>query len=1056
MTRSFSVVTVLLMISSWVSGQCTISPTLKLNGETGTTCGVTALAVTGNIFGGSATKVSITENGAGTVAPASATKTPFTFTYTPKAADAGKKVVITVTTDNPLGLPCAAAKATFTISVNATPTAPVPGTITKPTCVLATGSVVLNGLPSTGTWTVTRTPGGVTTPGTGTSATISGIPSGTFTFSVTAATGCTSPASSNVVIPAQPESPASPVQTVDCALGSGKAVVKVTSPAGTGLTYSLDGSTFQSGVSFSNVANGSHSITVKNASGCTTTGASFQVSCGCTNPPSVTLGGSSGSTCGIAPVTVSGNSFGGSATSVTITDNGSGAVSPVSSTTKPFSFTYTPVAADANKTVTITITTNNPLGTPCTAATATYVINVNAIPTAPLVATITQPTCSVATGSVVLNGLPATGTWTLTRSPGGVITTGTGTSSTVSGLPAGTYIYTVAVAGCVSPVSGNVVINTQPIIPPPPTVGTITQPSCSVSTGSVQLTGLPSTGTWTITRSPGGVTTSGTGTSTTITGLNPGTYTFTVTGTSGCTSAASSNAVISDQTANTPAPVPGTITQPTCTVSTGSVILTGLPAAGSWTVMRNPGSASTTGTGTSITIGNLPEGTYTFTVTNSSGCISAPSSTVEIKPQPAIPPAPLVGLITPPACTLPTGSVVLNGLPATGTWTLTRYPGTLATTGSGTSTTVSGLISGDYNFTITDANGCISALSATVNITQQPVAPSPPVIGTITQPVFDVPTGSVVLTGLPNSTWVLTLSPGNVAIPGTGVTKTIYGLAPGTYSFTVTNPEGCTSASSSSFVISSLPGAPVLVITNPAPVCYPATIDLRNPAITKGSTANLTYSYWTDPSATTQYKSPESAIDGTYYIKGTTTDGEFSVKPVVVKVFQPPVAFAGPDQVLDYRFETTMAAELGNNFESGLWSVISGTGEFSDSTYTRTTVSGLSKYDNKFLWKVTNGICPVVSDTVVITVNDLKIPTLITPNMDGKNDFLIIKGSDAIGKTSLIIFDRRGSLIYKSENYDNSWNGFDQYGKPVPEDTYFYVVKSESGKTVKGFVVIRR
>ena len=36
-------------------------------------------------------------------------------------------------------------------------------------------------------------------------------------------------------------------------------------------------------------------------------------------------------------------------------------------------------------------------------------------PPAPIVGTITQPTCTMATGSVDLSGLPASGTWTLTR-----------------------------------------------------------------------------------------------------------------------------------------------------------------------------------------------------------------------------------------------------------------------------------------------------------------------------------------------------------------------------------------------------------------------------------------------------------------------------------------------------------------------------------------------------------------------------------------------------------------------------------------------------------------
>jgi len=62
----------------------------------------------------------------------------------------------------------------------------------------------------------------------------------------------------------------------------------------------------------------------------------------------------------------------------------------------------------------------------------------------------------------------------------------------------------------------------------PPTVGTITQPTCTTPTGSVTLTGLPATGNWLITQVPGGNTTIGSGTSTTITGLGANTYSYTV------------------------------------------------------------------------------------------------------------------------------------------------------------------------------------------------------------------------------------------------------------------------------------------------------------------------------------------------------------------------------------------------------------------------------------------------------------------------------------------------------------------------------------------------
>ena len=851
-----------------------------------------------------------------------------------------------------------------------TPTPPVVGTITQPTCVVATGSVVLSGLPSGGTWTVIRNPGGVTTSGTGTSTTITGLPAnGTYKFTVTNASGCTSPESGNVVIGSQPPSPETPVFTIDCSQGAGKAIITITSPLGSDIRYSLDNGPFQASTSFNNVLNGPHFISVRNSLGCVTVSPTFSVSCGCANPPTVTLSSTSGSTCGTTAITVSGNTFGGSATSVTLAENGAGTLVPASTSTSPFSFIYTPASGDIGKVVTITVTTNNPLGAPCIAASATYTLTVNAIPAAPSIGTRTHPTCLIPTGSVILNGLPATGTWTLNRSPDGVITTGTGTSTTVTGLNPGTYTFTVTTeAGCTSPSSANVVINAQPPTPTPPVIGTITQPTCATSTGSVVLTGLPSSGTWTVTRTPGGVT--------------------------------------------------------------------------------------RTGTGTSITIINIPAGTFTFTVTNSFGCVSGPSAEVVINTQPPTPTPPSVGTITPPTCTESTGSVVLLGLPSSGTWTLTRYPGTITTTGTGTTTLVTGLASGTYNFTVTNQQGCTSLPSANVFIPAQPPTPTAPVIGTITQPTYTVPTGSVVLSGLPSGTWTITRYPGEVTTTGSGSSRTITGLPAGVFTFTVTNSFGCTSPHSVQVIIST-PGIPTLIITDPPAVCSPATVDITNPDITAGSTPGLTYTYWTDPEATNAYPTPGTATTGTYYIKGTTVSGFFNIQPVNVIVDQRPVADAGPDQILDYILTTILEAtpvEEG----TGTWSVLVGSGTLQDVNDPVTTVTGLTVGRNEFLWTVVNGVCPAVSDKVIIQVNDLVVPTLITPNMDGRNDYFVLRGIENLGKTELIIFDRRGLQVYKNSDYNNDWDGVDYNNNPLPDDTYFYVLKASNGRSMNGYVVIRR
>ncbi|MBZ4033680.1 gliding motility-associated C-terminal domain-containing protein [Flavobacterium sp. 17A] len=76
---------------------------------------------------------------------------------------------------------------------------------------------------------------------------------------------------------------------------------------------------------------------------------------------------------------------------------------------------------------------------------------------------------------------------------------------------------------------------------------------------------------------------------------------------------------------------------------------------------------------------------------------------------------------------------------------------------------------------------------------------------------------------------------------------------------------------------------PTVTITNPLPVCSPATSsDLTAASITDGSSSGLTYTYWTDATATTPLANFTAAVPGTYYIKGTNTSNCFDIKPVVV------------------------------------------------------------------------------------------------------------------------------------------------------------------------------
>ncbi len=603
----------------------------------------------------------------------------------------------------------------------------------------------------------------------------------------------------------------------------------------------------------------------------------------CTNPPTLNLSQLQGSTCTLTPITISNNTFGGSADLVTISSNGSGKTEPVSAATSPFSFTYTPAGGDDGHIVTIVISTNDPPGS-CKPANATFTLMVGSGLQAPQIVRVDQPTCTTSTGTVSLGGLP-------TYSP--------------------------------------------------------------------------------------------------------------------------------------------------------------------WMVTVNPGGQTIQGTGESGTVDNLLAGDYTFTVSLSDFCFSAPSAGAVIAQQPGLPAPPGIRTITAPTCLVATGSVSLSGLPATGSWTLTRYPGTIATNGTGTEFTLTGLPTGTYNFNVTTAEGCTSSLSGTATIPLQPPVPQIPVIDTIIEPTVDIITGSVTLSNLPpEGTWKITRSPGNVVNTGTGIMTTIGSIATGTYTFRVTNSSGCISPESEQAEIS-LPSNPTLMITDPPSVCEPGTADLTAPGITKGSTKGLTLTYWYDAKATIPLEDPSSVPGGTYYIKGTATWGLSDIQPVTASVLQTPVAYAGPDQSIGFQHSTELAAVLDEG-ERGRWHSDSSEVVIADPFDPTSAVSNLSSGLNTLSWIVTNGVCPSDTDKVIIDVGEIMVSTLITPNGDFKNEQFIVEGLESLGKTELTIFDRRGKMLYRNNNYDNSWNGVDYNDEPLISDTYFYVLKSSSGKSYSGFIVLKR
>jgi gliding motility-associated-like protein len=163
-----------------------------------------------------------------------------------------------------------------------------------------------------------------------------------------------------------------------------------------------------------------------------------------------------------------------------------------------------------------------------------------------------------------------------------------------------------------------------------------------------------------------------------------------------------------------------------------------------------------------------------------------------------------------------------------------------------------------------------------------------------------------------------------------------------------------------------------------------------------------------------------------------------------------PEAIPGPDQELGFVKETHMQAVLSSG-ETGEWSLISGSGDIQDLYSPTTGITGLSAGENIFLWIVHNDNCEASAEVTLI-VKELFIPSVITPNGDGKNDFLKI--NEGYEEFKLIIINRWGNVEYTSDNYINEWDGRNGKGMYLPNDTYFYVVKFKNGEIKKGSLLI--
>ena len=104
---------------------------------------------------------------------------------------------------------------------------------------------------------------------------------------------------------------------------------------------------------------------------------------------------------------------------------------------------------------------------------------------------------------------------------------------------------------------------------------------------------------------------------------------------------------------------------------------------------------------------------------------------------------------------------------------------------------------------------------------------------------------------------------------------------------------------------------------------------------------------------------------------------------------------------------------------------------------------------------VNTGPCEISQsfNVVVLEKTTFGIMNLITPNGDGYNDKFEIFDLYRIGPCEVNIFNRWGSQVFSSTNYNNDWQGTFN-GNPLQEGTYYYVIKCSNEAIRKGSISI--
>ena len=231
-------------------------------------------------------------------------------------------------------------------------------------------------------------------------------------------------------------------------------------------------------------------------------------------------------------------------------------------------------------------------------------------------------------------------------------------------------------------------------------------------------------------------------------------------------------------------------------------------------------------------------------------------------------------------------------------------------------------------------------------------------------------------------------------------------------------------------------------------ICLPATQALIDAGILDGSPTSDYQFQWYANNVLNGVISPTLLVNtpGVYSVDVTNIFG--CTKTRVITVTGSEVATLLSIDVVDLADINTITVNVtgSGDYEFAIDDV---NGPYRDSNFFENVPMGL----HEIYVRDRNG-CGSVGP---IAVAVLGIPHYFTPNGDGYNDYWNVKGVSALYnyRSTIYIFDRFGKLLKQIGTTGLGWDGT-YNGHPMPGDDYWYNIKFEDGRNVKGHFTLKR